>query len=143
MPKSFEEKLKENRCDFCQNSIDEDSVVCEHQIVCLDCIESGKGKLYYFKCVYCIMEKGEWNEEWDSWTELVGRLNRLFELGRRDGYESINQKYYNMKKDGVSSETKLFNKIYSDGYKMGIYEQKAGIIVEIDNHHCDYCDGLE
>ena len=44
---------------------------------------------HYFKCVYCIMETGNIDEEWDSWNEVTGRSMSLIYIGYCDYISGI------------------------------------------------------
>jgi hypothetical protein len=45
---------------------------------------------HYGVCLYCIMDGGEWDEEWDSWAEVTGRAMKIIYTGYCDGKNGIN-----------------------------------------------------
>jgi hypothetical protein len=90
---------------------------------------------HYGVCLYCIMDGGEWDEEWDSWEEVTGRAMKIIYTGYCDGKNGIN--FINECKDINLISIKLQNNIiaFRNHYRLG--QQLASKNIDCGNELWD------
>lgn len=85
--------------------------------------EEKQGRGYYYgTCIYCIMEGQEWDEQWDSWDEISGRIEELIRMGYDDYKNGITNFLDSCKKPKVKycyvGEIYAFRNMYSFGQQL-------------------------
>lgn len=146
-----------NKCASCQVDLAEDREKdqdhpkeCRHRLFCdvnchLEIVPNGKGfedhshinNGHYFNCIYCILQGHNWEEEWDSWGEVAGRIYQLILFGMQDGRTKsvsfIDTDEHKQKKPTCSNCCRLnkkgctnscqnhkqFRLLYQEGFKLG------------------------
>lgn len=88
--KELGEKYKYDEItDFDTIEYDDNCRICPHSYMCAICVnrmsyEDVNCRYYYGYCIYCIIDGNYWDEEWDSWAEIVGRGFSVAHMGALD-----------------------------------------------------------
>lgn len=72
---------------------------------------------HYGYCIYCILEGELWEEEWDSWSEVVSRAKNIIEYGYEDARNN-ESKLYDENDKYVHESIITFRELYNYGVKL-------------------------
>lgn len=118
-------------CDVCDSEYDCGGHGCKHYYACDECSYQCP-KQHYSQCIYCILDGIEWNEEWDSWIEVVSRGKNITLNGMMDVFQY--GKGYKFNPHSVShSDSTKFQELYQTGVDIADtirYERDDELIIE-------------